>query len=165
MSDGAVPAWRIAAQTRDYRATDLSGAGAARHPGRWNDTGQAVVYAASTISLAVLETAAHVNPLGLPLDRFVVRIEIPKAVWARREELDPATLDPAWSAIPAGRAGVEATAPWFRDATSAILLVPSVIVPEERAVLVNPAHADAAKIRATVHRPFHYATVFRPPRR
>lgn len=158
----AVLAWRIAAQTRDRRANDLSGNGSARSPGRWNEAGQRVVYAASHLSLAVLETAAHVNPLGLPLDRYVVRLEIPKAVYARRVVLEAAALDPAWSAIPAGRASVEAASTWYRQGESAVLLVPSVIVPEEQVVLVNAAHPDAAKIRASVVRPFHYATIFRP---
>jgi RES domain-containing protein len=46
--------WRIAADTRQYRAGDLTGAGAARAPGRWNDVGEPVIYAALTISMAVL---------------------------------------------------------------------------------------------------------------
>jgi RES domain-containing protein len=157
----AVLAWRIAAQTRDRRANDLSGNGSARYPGRWNEAGQRVVYAASTIALAVLETAAHVNPLGLPLDRFVVRIEIPKAVYARREALEATAMDPGWGAIPAGRASVEAASPWYRRGGSAVLLAPSVIVPEEQVVLINATHPDAAKIKAVVQRPFHYASIFR----
>lgn len=160
MSD-AVVAWRIAAQTRDRRANDLSGNGSARYPGRWNEAGQRVVYAASNLALAVLETAAHVNPLGLPLDRFVVRIEIPKAVHARREVLEPTDLDPGWGAIPAGRASVEAASRWYRRGGSAVLLAPSVIVPEEQVVLINATHPDAAKIKAAVLRPFHYASTFR----
>ncbi len=157
----AVFAWRIAAETRDRRANDLTGRGSALHPGRWNEAGQRVVYAASTIALAVLETAARVNPLGLPLDRFVVRIEIPRAVYAKRKELDPVTLDPGWSAIPAGRASIEAASAWYRRAESAVLLAPSVIVPEEPVVLLNATHPDAARIKAAVQRPFHYASVFR----
>ena len=50
--------WRIAAETREYPATDLTGAGAAKNPGRWNDYKEPVVYCAPTIAIAVLETAA-----------------------------------------------------------------------------------------------------------
>ena len=57
--------WRIAADTRQYRADDLSGGGAAKRPGRWNDTSEAVIYAAPTIAIAVLETAAHVDDSGV----------------------------------------------------------------------------------------------------
>jgi len=41
--------WRIAADTRQYRADDLSGGGAAKGPGRWNDKGEAVLYTAPTL--------------------------------------------------------------------------------------------------------------------
>ena len=46
--------WRIATETLTYPANDLSGAGAAKNPGRWNDDGQGVVYCAPTLAMAVL---------------------------------------------------------------------------------------------------------------
>ena len=45
---------------------------------------------------------------------------------------------------------------WLRTAPSALLVVPSVIVPEECNVLINPLHADAAGIRAAKLRPWVY---------
>ena len=72
--------WRIAAETRKYGADDLSGAGAAKSPGRWNDDGQPALYTAPTIAIAVLETAAHVDDSGLPLNRYLVQIDVPDAV-------------------------------------------------------------------------------------
>lgn len=153
--------WRIAAETRKYSADDLSGAGAAARPGRWNDDAQPIVYAAPTIAMAVLETAAHVDDAGLPLNRFLVRIEIPDDAWKAREDLDAATLSPAWAAIPAGRASVRTGSDWLTSVRTLILAVPSVIVPEERAALINPAHPDAKKLTATVVRPFAYNALFR----
>lgn len=153
--------WRIAAETRQYGATDLSGGGAAASPGRWNDYKQAVVYSAPTIAIAVLETAAHIDDAGLPLNRFLVEIHVPDAVWAAREELAVASLSSGWSAIPAGQASVRVGADWLVSKRSAILLVPSVIVPEEFAALINPMHPDAARIAAKVVRPFEYNKLFR----
>ena len=72
--------WRIAAETRKYAAHDLSGGGAAASPGRWNDDKQAVIYSAPTIAIAVLETAAHIDDAGLPLNRFLVEINVPDDV-------------------------------------------------------------------------------------
>lgn len=154
--------WRIAAETRKYAADDLSGKAAAAHPGRWNEERQPVVYAAPTIAMAVLETAAHIDDGGLPLNRFVVRIDVPDAVWSAREELQAAALPTSWAAIPAGRTSVKIGSDWIRSLRSAILLVPSVIVPEERAALINPAHADARKIVGKVVRSFEYSRLFRP---
>lgn len=156
-----VPVWRIAAETRDREASDLSGTGSAGNPGRWNAAGEHVVYSSVTISLAVLETAAYVDAAGLPLDRFVVRIDLPPDLWDSREELDPAAIDPAWCAIPAGKSSEALGSAWFRSGKTAILLVPSVIVPEERNVLINASHPAAGAIKATKVRPFHYAPLFR----
>lgn len=153
--------WRIAAETRHYLATDLSGAGAAAHPGRWNEEGQPVLYTAPTIAMAVLETAAHIDTAGFPLNRFLVRVDVLNAAWAARETLDIAALPPTWAAIPAGKASVAIGAEWLRSLRSLILVVPSVIVPEEQATLINPAHPHAAKLSATVVRAFEYDRLFR----
>jgi RES domain-containing protein len=153
--------WRIAAETRKYAADDLSGVGAATSPGRWNDENEAVVYCASTIAMAVLETAAHVNDAGLPLNRFIVAIDVPDTLWARRELLDRTKLPPTWAAIPAGRASVSVGSAWLASKRSAILVAPSVLVPEEDVTLINPAHSDAASITARVIRQFEYNRLLR----
>ena len=156
--------WRIAADTRQYRAYDLSGGGAAKRPGRWNDTGEPVIYAALTISMAVLETAAHIDDVGLPLNRYLLEINVPDDVWGSAEELDIASLPPAWSAIPAGQASVRIGSAWLTTLRSPILLVPSVIVPEERTALVNPKHPDCKSITARIVRLFEYNRLFRSQR-
>ncbi|MDR3451266.1 MAG: RES family NAD+ phosphorylase [Rhodoferax sp.] len=153
--------WRIATETRTYRADDLSGRGAAAHPGRWNDDGQAVVYCAPSIAMAVLETAAHIDTTGLPLNRFLVAIDVPESAWAARTILTPATMPVAWRAIPAGSASVTAGSRWWAGGASAILEVPSAIVPEEPACVLNPNHAGAAAFTATVVRAFEYDLLFR----
>jgi RES domain-containing protein len=155
-----VKLWRIAAETRKYAATDLSGRSAAASPGRWNDK-EPVVYCAPTIAMAVLETAAHIDDVGLPLNRYLIRIDVPDAVWAQREELDAARLPAAWSAIPAGRASVKVGSEWLSSLRSAVLLAPSAIVPEEWASLINPRHPKAAAITAKVVRRFEYNRLFR----
>jgi RES domain-containing protein len=153
--------WRIAAETRSYPATDLSGAGAAKNPGRWNEDSQRVLYTAPTIAIAVLETAAHIDAAGLPLNRFLVGIEVPDSAWAARDELNIHALPATWSAIPAGKASVAIGAEWLRSLRSLVLVVPSVIVPEEAATLLNPADPGAGMLTATVIRPFEYDKLFR----
>ena len=155
--------WRIAAETRQYRADDLSGGAAARHPGRWNSDKEPVVYCAPAIAIAVLETAAHVDDAGLPLNRYLVEIEVPGAVWAQREEVGAAELAVAWAAIPAGRASIRIGSEWLASLRSPILMLPSVIVPEEWICLINPRHEEAAKIAAKIVRPFDHGRLFRRP--
>ena len=43
-----------------------------------------VVYAAATASLAALETIVHFGAAGLPLNRFLVRIDVPDDLWDAR---------------------------------------------------------------------------------
>ena len=153
--------WRIAAETRKYPADDLSGGGAATHPGRWNEEKEPVLYTAPTIAIAVLETAAHIVDAGLPLNRFLVRLEVPDDVWAAREELSLGRLPPTWAAIPSGQASARIGSSWLSLNKTPILLVPSVIVPEEHAALINPRHPLSSGIKAFVHRPFEYNKIFR----
>ncbi|CAL8480816.1 RES family NAD+ phosphorylase [Caballeronia sp. S22] len=153
--------WRIATETRKYPADDMSGAGAASKPGRWNDTGKAVIYAAPTIAIAVLETAAYVDDGGLPLNRFLVELDLPDDVWNSREELNASSLPPAWAAIPAGQTSVKIGCDWLDSMRSPVLLVPSVIVPEENAALINPKHGPSLKITSRVVRQFEYNRLFR----
>ena len=45
---------------------------------------------------------------------------------------------------------------WFDRASSALLIVPSAIVPEETNVLINPAHPDSRRITARKIRKWLY---------
>jgi RES domain-containing protein len=153
--------WRIAADTRSYGADDLSGAGAAKNPGRWNDAGQRVLYTAPTIAIAVLETAAHIDDAGLPLNRYLAEITVPDAIWAAREILNTSKLDVTWAAIPAGRGSVKHGSDWIKSGSAALLVVPSVVVPEELAVVINTSHPGAAGLKARIVRLFEYNRLFR----
>lgn len=153
--------WRIAADTRKYPADDLSGGGAAKNPGRWNDSGEPVLYAAPSIAIAVLETAAHIDDAGLPLNRYLLELDVPDDVWDLREELDVAALPLTWSAIPAGHASVKIGSMWLASLRTPILLVPSVVVPEEQASLINPLHPECKRITVRIVRLFEYNRLFR----
>jgi RES domain-containing protein len=153
--------WRIATETRKYAANDLSGGGAAARPGRWNDSGEPVVYCAPTIAMAVLETAAHIDDAGLPLNKYLVEIAVPNPVWALRQQVPAASLPVTWDAVPAGRASVQVGSTWLASVSSPILLVPSVIVPEEEVALINPRHSQSTSIKATARRKFQYNVLFR----
>lgn len=148
--------WRIATETPRYPADDMSGAGAASRGGRWNDRGTAVVYSSENRALACLETLVHLDDGGLPLNRYLVRIDIPDTIWKRARRETPATLPVGWDAEPAGITSITLGTAWAQSSTTAILRVPSVIVPEEENILINPAHPDAARISATKVRRWLY---------
>ena len=139
--------WRIAVEAPTYTANDLSGAGAKMTGGRWNSIGTPLVYSATNIALATIETVLHIRGGGLPFNRFLVRIDVPDDVWTARVVLNP--LPGGWDAVPAGMASRTTGDAWVASNSSALLLVPSVIVPDEHNVLINPEHPDVASITAT----------------
>lgn len=146
--------WRIGKHTPEYSANDLSGAGAQRTGGRWNSKGLPVVYAASAISLAALETMAHLGHMTAIRNAFLVQIVVPGSVWRLREHINVSSLDVTWAAEPPGSTTIAFGDRWLIAARSPLLLVPSVLVPEEFVVLIHPAHPSAAKIKATPVRQF-----------
>lgn len=148
--------WRIASDTADYEADELRGTGGERTGGRWNQVGQRVIYASTAIALACLETVVHLNARGLPLNRFLVAIEVPEEIQARRSISDVRSLAVGWSAIPEGHVSKAHRSAWIRSASSSLLLVPPLIVREEWNALINPVHPDAARIKASKRRPWFY---------
>jgi RES domain-containing protein len=155
-----VAVWRIAVEAPAYAANDLRGTGAKMTGGRWNTKGTPLVYCATNIALATLETVHYLRTGGLPYNRYLVRIDVPDAVWNARQILAP--LPGGWDAIPAGLASRTAGDAWIRSGTSALLLVQSVIVPDEYNVLVNPFHPDAGALAATTIRRWLYDPRFFP---
>jgi RES domain-containing protein len=134
----------------------MSGTGAKISGGRWNEAGVALVYSSESRALACLETIVHLNAGGLPFNRYLVEISIPDDIWAAAQSVEPSTLPVGWDAEPAGMTSAEYGTRWTATKSSALLLVPSIIVPEERNGLINPAHPDAARIKARKHRRWLY---------
>ena len=61
-----------------------------------------------------------------------------------------------WDAIPPGQASLAFGDAWLAQARTLVLEVPSVVVPEESCVLINPLHDGAAELRATKVRKWLY---------
>jgi RES domain-containing protein len=148
--------WRIGTDTPDYEAHDIAGLGAKLTGGRWNPKGMAATYAAPTRALACLETLVHLNAGGLPLNRYLVEIVAPDAVWSQAETWDAETLAIGWDACPPGAVSLRLGAAWLRSNRAPLLVVPSAIIPEEANVVINPAHPAAAQITARKVRRWTY---------
>jgi RES domain-containing protein len=156
-----VALWRIATDTPDYEAHDLSGVGAERAGGRWNRVGTLLVYSSTSRALACLETVVHLASRPLPLNRYLVRIVVPAAAWKAATVVDPAKLV-GWDAEPAGAVSLDWGNRWVASKATLLARVPSVIVPEESNVLINPAHPDASIVQATKIRRWLYDTRLAP---
>lgn len=148
--------WRIAADTKDYPADDLTGKGAEITGGRWNQKGTAMLYAATSRALACLETFVHLNSGGLPLNRYLVAIEIEEGIWNAARNETAATLPVGWDAEPASLTSIDLGTAWAKSSTSLLLSVPSVIVPDEANILLNTRHPDAARLKVRKVRKWLY---------
>jgi RES domain-containing protein len=148
--------YRIGTDTPAFEADDMTGKGAEITGGRWNEKGIPVIYAAASRSLACLETLVHLAAGGLPLNRYLVEISVPDPIWAAAQTEAVASLPIGWDAEPASRASISFGTGWLRSGSSAVLVIPSVIVPEETCVLINPSHPDTAGITALKMRRWLY---------
>ncbi len=147
--------WRIAADTPTYEAHDLAGKGAELSGGRWNRPGAAMVYASTSRALACLETVVHLAKTPLPLNRYLVAVQVPGELWQAAAVFDP-TSAVGWDAEPAGKVSLDWGTAWARGTSSLLAAVPSVLVPEEFNVLINPAHPDLPRVRSAKLRRWLY---------
>jgi RES domain-containing protein len=151
-----VSLWRIATDTPTYRADDLHGAGAKITGGRWNRPGTPLVYAAESIALAALETVVHLTGgQALPLNRILVRIDVPDDQWAARAAFDR-TAGVGWDVEPPGIVSMEWGDAWAASCATLLAEVPSVVVPESSNLLINPLHAALPSLRVTRLRRWTY---------
>ena len=142
-------AWRIVKQR--YAATAFTGEGAARTGGRWNSRGVPVVYASATKSLAALETLVHLNP-PVPFKYVLLHLEF-DAVLIESPPLK--RLPSGWRAEPPPPFTKAIGDTWVRSGHSAVLVLPSVIIPGETNYLLNPAHSDFRRI--SIRKPVPFA--------
>lgn len=103
-----------------------------------------------------METIVHLAGGDLPLNRYLVRIEVPEDLWSAAQALTPDDAPVGWDAVPAGKVSIDHGTGWLHNGTSLLLSVPSVIVPEERNVLINPAHPDIVRLGVTKMRKWLY---------
>lgn len=129
-----------------------SGEGAAKFGGRWNLVGTPVIYAAQSASLAALEVLVHYSIL--PRDFVLTEIHVPENLAIIRLEAValPAGWDDEVVAIETRELGEQ----WVRARRSALLSVPSSIIPNERNFVINPAHPAFRRIKFLPSAPFRF---------
>jgi RES domain-containing protein len=131
--------WRIS----NY--ADLSGQGGRTVEGRWHRRGRPVVYLSEHSALALLETIVHleIDDEDLPSNYQMLTVEVPHGLAV--EHLTEKELGPEWRTSQSITQSV--TEPWFYENRSALLRVPSVIVPDAANFILNPLHPNAKRIR------------------
>lgn len=136
-----VSLWRITKQKHIDSA--FTGEGARLFGGRWNSPGTAVIYAAQSQALAVLEMLVHLNTEDLLKAYVLMEATLDESLIAA---LDSAALPKNWRDDLPSRETQGIGDAWVASARSLALRVPSVIVPAESNFLLNPQHPEFRKL-------------------
>ncbi len=135
-------AWRIVKQRHAERAFD--GEGARVYGGRWNSPGVPAVYASESRALATLEVLAGLQS-NSPLPGYIlIPAEFDDSIVAAIE-LDEVPSD--WRRSPPTSSTQRIGDDWIARGDSAVLRVPSVLVPKESNFVLNPRHPDFSLVR------------------
>ncbi len=133
--------WRISA------FADLTGRGGLLTSGRWHRAGNPVVYLAESPAGAMLEVLVHleVDPEDLPDNVRLMRIHVPEqvAASAARPDLPDNWFDHMDMTQTIG-------SEWLQSRNTALLQVPSAIMPHTHNWLLNPSHPLAEQLTLTV---------------
>jgi RES domain-containing protein len=143
--------WRV---KRRAHASDLSGVGGLRASARWHHRGHPVLYTSEAPALAVLECLVHVDPASLPADLRLIEIDVPDVTSI--EVCDPEALTRHWKRVPGPKVLRDFGTAWLAAKRTALLKVPSALVPAQFNYVLNPEHAEAKRIRVAGQEPFSF---------
>ena len=136
--------WVYRIAHRRYKEFTLSGIGAEKTGGRWNEAGTRAVYCSEHISLALLEYYVHTSNTGtLPKEILVARIYIPDDFTFMELEDLPA----GWNRYPYTSSSAKVFGELVKDTGFFALKVPSAIVGVEYNYVLNPLFPDFGKVR------------------
>lgn len=134
-------------------ATAMDGEGARKFGGRWNPPGIPVAYLTDSRALAALEILVHTGRAGVHLRWVVIEAEIPAKL---TDSVSPNQLPAGWDDVASPSVSRMFGAEWVRRGESAAILLPSLIVPGERVVMLNARHPDFRKIVFSGPKPFGF---------
>ena len=131
--------WRLVSKGSDY--DPFSGKGALKSGGCWNFKGTTMLYASTSISLAMLEILANLRGIRNNLTYLAYWIDIPEKECL---ELKPSLFENLFN-----RNNISITreigSDWIDSQKSLALKVPSIVNKHEYNFLINPFHSDFNK--------------------
>ena len=132
----------------------FDGEGAYRYGGRWSSPGTRLCYTSQHQSLAMLEYFVHLDKDDPPDDLVLAVAELPADV--TRARLRTERLPANWRAPAAPAKLAHFGDEFVRRGKYCLLMVPSVLAPNEQNCLINPAHPDFRKIAILAAEPLRY---------
>ena len=144
--------WRLVKKRHIHDA--FTGEGSRVVSGRWHHRGIPVVYTSQTLSLAALELFVNLGTEGTLITFASFRVVIPDDVIV--EEITTDSLPKDWRHVRAPDSTRDMGTMWVKRGSSAVLRVPSVIIPVEYNYVLNPLHGDFTKIKIGSPEPFSF---------
>ncbi len=124
-----------------YWGSAFDGEGARLYGGRWNSKGVPVVYTSDSLALCALEILVHLPSYTLLADYVYVSLVFDSHFIANAHMID------GWDERPISKVSQGIGDHWIKEGLSAILRVPSVIMPDGYNYLVNIYHPEFKKIK------------------
>ena len=124
---------------------DLTGKGASLFPGRWNMKDVFCIYTSETRALALLEHMTNISRESYLHSSFTMRIfSMPDDCILRISLSD---LPSNWRERPPPVSTREFGTKLIESKKSLAYLLPSVVIPQEFNILIDPLHPDMKKLR------------------
>jgi RES domain-containing protein len=128
--------------------TVFSGDGGLYVAGRWNHKGTKAIYCSQSISLCTLEWLSHHGLSVSGFSYYKFSIEIPDELICYFNIPD---LPQEWSDTPAPNSNRDFAEHCFYIPNKYVAMaIPSVMVPEEFNLLINPLHTAFSSIKSTI---------------
>ncbi len=127
---------------------------ASGNPARWNSKDVKVIYTAGSRALACLENIVHRTSRGLQDNFKTLLIDIPDNI--KIGVISRENMISNWQAYQNMPYTQKLGDEWIKNKSSAVLKVPSVIIPEEHNYLINPEHKDFKQIRLVSAESFEF---------
>lgn len=118
------------------------------------------MYTSATLSLAALEVLVNMNRGFAASDFVAVEIDIPGSVEVERMPLRK--LPAGWDAYPAPTFAQQLGTTWVAAKRTAVLEIPSAVIPRESNYLLNPAHPRFSRVRIAGRAPFSFDSRLMP---
>ena len=144
--------WRVC--SRRHARGAFAGEGAKLYGGRWNSPGRRAVYTSSTLSLASLEVLVHLGSEDWPDDLCAIPADVPDDV--KVQEIRQEDLPRGWRRFPGPASLRKIGDAWLDAGETALLAVPSAVIPVEKNYLLNPSHPDMERLQFGTPQRFHF---------
>lgn len=133
----------------------LDGLGGLYGPGRWHKKGNLVIYTSEHASLAAWEKIVHVARVdNLPEGLLLMKIELPDNIII--QNIPQEVLVKGWDSFPFANETIDFGTSFLKAKEHLALKVPSVIIPDEYNIILNPLHPDIHSCHIISMKPFTF---------